>query len=34
MLRTRTNFHYDALMVEMRLRHPVLFRSSALAAKS
>jgi glycosyltransferase involved in cell wall biosynthesis len=34
MLRTRTNIHYDALMVEMRLRHPVLFRSSALAAKS
>jgi glycosyltransferase involved in cell wall biosynthesis len=34
MLRTRTNIHYDALMVEMRLRHPVLFRRSALAAKS
>jgi glycosyltransferase involved in cell wall biosynthesis len=30
MLRSRTNIHYDALMAEMRLRHPVLFRGGGL----
>lgn len=29
MLRTRTNIHYEALMAEMRLRHPVLFHGRA-----
>jgi glycosyltransferase involved in cell wall biosynthesis len=29
MLRTRTNIHYGALMAEMRLRHPGLFRARA-----
>ena len=29
MLRTRTNIHYGALMAEMRLRHPGLFRTRA-----
>ena len=33
MLRTRTNIHYDALMAEMRLRHPELFRGRAVDRK-
>jgi len=32
MLRTRTNIHYEALMAEMRLRHPGLFRGRVLEA--
>ena len=32
MLRTRTNIHYEALMAEMRLRHPGLFRGRVLGA--
>ena len=33
MLRTRTNIHYDALMAEMRWRHPELFRGRAVDSK-
>jgi glycosyltransferase involved in cell wall biosynthesis len=33
MLRTRTNVHYDALMAEMRLRHPELFRDRPIDGK-
>jgi glycosyltransferase involved in cell wall biosynthesis len=33
MLRTRTNVHYDALMAEMRLRHPELFRGRPIDGK-
>ena len=33
MLRTRTNDHFDALMSEMRLRHPALFHRSVIGVK-